>query len=263
MASATHEVPREKRMSLGEHLVELRKRLLYVAIAIAAASVAGWFLSEWIWQALEGPVEQIAHTQDREAQIVFPTVTSAFDLRFKIAIYSGIVISSPVWLYQIFAYLVPGLTRRERKYAFGFVFTAIPLFGLGCAVGWFAVPNIVSILTSFVPADSASYLDATYYFQFVLRLVIALGIAFVLPVFLVILNFVGLLSAASIIRSWRMALILILVFTALVTPAADVLSMFLLAAPMVVLYLGAWGVAALHDKRAASVAAAFDASVEE
>lgn len=261
MTAAANQVPREKRMSLGEHLVELRKRIVIIAIAIAVGAVAGWFVSEWVWAALEGPVRAIAELQDRPAQIVFPTITGAFDLRLQIAIYTGIIISSPVWLYQVFAYFVPALTRTERKYVFGFFFSAVPLFFAGCWVGWMLLPHMVQLLTSFVPTGSASFLDAGYYFQFVIKLMIAVGIAFVVPVFLVMLNFIGLISAKAIITNWRIALVVILLFTAIATPAADVISMFLLAIPMIALYFAAYFIAVLHDRRAAKRQAEFDAEV--
>ena len=103
----------------------------------------------------------------------------------------GIVISSPIWLYQIFSFLVPGLTRREKKYTFGFFFSAIPLFLGGIAAGWFVLPHIVEIMYRFVPKGSTTFYETKYYLDFVLKLVLATGIAFVLPVFLVLLNFVG------------------------------------------------------------------------
>lgn len=261
MSAAANEVPREKRMTLAQHLVELRRRFVIIAITVAIGAIAGWTLSEWVWAALEAPVNAIAETQDRPAQIVFPTITSAFDLRLQIAIYSGIIITSPIWLYQVFAYFIPALTRRERRYVFGFFFSSVPLFFLGCWAGWLVLPHMVQLLTSFVPSDSASFLDASYYFQFVIKLMIAVGIAFVVPVVLVMLNFIGLLSAKAIIRNWRMALVVILLFTALATPAADVISMFLLAIPMIALYFAAWGIAVVHDRRVAQRQAAFDAEV--
>ena len=250
-------------MSLGAHLVELRKRLILSAVAIAAGAVVGWMLGDLIWAALEAPVKRIAEASSQNAQIVFPTITGAFDLRLQIAMYSGIIISSPFWLYQVFAYFVPGLTRKERRYLFGFFLSAVPLFVAGCAAGWIVLPHIVELMTSFVPVGSASFLDASFYFQFVLKLVIAIGVAFVLPVFLVLVHFAGILSAATIIRSWRMAIVVILTFTAIATPAADVVSMFLLAIPMIGLYFAAWLIARTHDKRVAKrQAALLEANLE-
>lgn len=246
-------------MSLGQHLVELRKRLFLAALGIVVGTIIGWFLSEYIWNAMSAPVHEIAHA--RNASINYPNLTTAFDLRLQVSIYTGIVISSPMWLYQIFAFLVPGLTRKEKRYTFGFFFTAVPLFLAGCAAGWFVLPHIVGLLTSFAPKGDSTLLSASDYFSFVLKLVLAIGVAFVLPVFLVLLNFIGVLSAASILKSWRVAIVVIMLFTAIATPSADVISMFLLAIPLVLLYFASAGVAWLHDRRAAKSALDIDAEL--
>jgi sec-independent protein translocase protein TatC len=249
----------DERMSLGEHLRELRKRLFISAIAILVAAVAGFIFAPYVIDAIRVPIAQIA--EERNATIVYTTVTGAFDLRISIAITIAIVIASPIWLYQIFAFLVPGLTSKEKRYTFGFFFSAVPLFFAGAAAGWFVFPHMVLLLTSFSAQEEATYLDARIYYDFVIKLVIAVGVGFVLPVFLVLLNFAGVLSAASIIKGWRIAILVITVFTALTTPAADVISMFLLAIPMVVLYFTAWGIAYFHDKRVAKRAAELEESI--
>jgi len=208
---------REKRMSLAAHLLELRNRLFISAAAIVVGMVVGWILTDlFVWEAIQEPVQRVAEARgdDVETAIVFPTIASAFDLRLQIAFTLGIVISAPVWLYQIFAFLVPGLNQRERKFTLGFFLSAIPLFFAGCAAGWFVLPNIVKLLTSFVPEGAMSLLTAREYIDFVLKLVLAIGIAFVVPVFIVLLNFAGVLSAASIIKSWRVAILVIVLFTA-------------------------------------------------
>ncbi|MCC7128373.1 MAG: twin-arginine translocase subunit TatC [Microbacteriaceae bacterium] len=236
-------------MSLGQHLVELRKRLFRAALGVLAGAVVGFILSEWIVEKISGPIAEVAAT--RNAVLNFSQVTSSFDLRMQIAIYVGLFLSSPIWLYQIFAFLVPGLTKKEKRYTFGFVFTAIPLFLAGCAAGWFVLPHIVVLLSSFAPEGSVSVMDAKDYLNFVLKLILAVGTAFVLPVFLVILNFIGIVSAKAILKGWRIAILLITLFTAIATPAADVFSMFLLAIPMVALYFLAVGIAYWHDAVAA------------
>jgi sec-independent protein translocase protein TatC len=243
-------------MSLAQHLYELRKRLFISAIAILLLSIAGWFVADYVWDALREPITTIGKAHN--ATINYPNITAAFDLKFQIAVTVGIVAASPVWLYEIFAFIVPGLKRRERRYIFGFFFTAIPLFLAGCAAGWFVLPRIVVLLTSFVPTEDASFIDARDYLGFVLKLVLAIGVAFVLPVFLVLLNFIGILSAKSIIKGWRVALLLIFLFCAIATPAADIISMFLLAIPMVLLYFAATIVALLHDRAAERRAAELD-----
>ncbi len=246
-------------MSLGEHLRELRKRLVISAIAILVTAIGGFFLAPFVIDALRVPINQIA--EQRNATIVYTTVTGAFDLRIAISFTIAIVAASPVWLYQLFAFLVPGLTSKEKRYTFGFFFSAVPLFFLGAAAGWFVFPHMVELLTSFSAQEDATYLDARIYYDFVIKLVLAIGIAFVLPVFLVLLNFVGVLSAASIIKGWRVAVLVITLFTAMATPAADVVSMILLAVPMVLLYFAAWGVAWMHDRRVARRAAQLEESL--
>ena len=160
---------REKRMSLGAHLIELRKRLFISAIAVVLGAALGWWLTElFVWEAIQEPVKLVAEAQGNDTAIIFPTISSAFDLRLQIAFTLGIVISSPVWLYQVFAFLVPGLSTRERKFTFAFFASAIPLFFAGCAAGWFVLPNIVKLMTSFVPEGGESLLTAKEYTDLVL-----------------------------------------------------------------------------------------------
>ena len=250
MTENTRRRPRRSgRMSLGAHLREFRKRLYFAALGILVGGVGGWFASDYILNALRQPIFAIAESQGRVATLNYEGVTSAFDLKIQIALTVGVVISSPVWLYQIWAFFVPAMTRREIKYVLGFFLSAIPLFLAGCYAGWIVFPRIVMLLTSFAPVDDSSIITAKTYFDFVLKLVIVLGVAFVLPVFLVLLNFAGVLSAKSILKSWRVAVLLIALFTAIATPTGDVISMLLLAAPMVVLYFIALGIAMIHDRR--------------
>lgn len=237
------------RMSLLEHVLEFRKRLFRSAFAVAGGTILGWFFVGILLEALRYPVENIATQQLRQAQLNYDTITGAFDLRIQIAFTLGVIFSSPLWLYQIWSFFIPALTRKEHKYAFGFFFTAVPLFLIGAVTGWLVIPHVIALLTSFADEPDSAIMSAKTYFDFVLRFVVAVGIAFVLPVFLVLFNFIGLLSAQTIIKGWRVAIISIAFFCAAVTPAADVLSMFLLAIPMVGLYFVAYFISFLHDKR--------------
>jgi sec-independent protein translocase protein TatC len=246
------------KMSLGGHLRELRRRIYIAALAIVVGAVVGWFFSDAVLALLREPIYAIAESQNRIATLNYDAITSAFDLKLQIAITLGIVLSSPVWLYQIWAFFIPGLTKTEKAYSLGFFLSAIPLFVAGCAAGWMVFPHIVELMTGFAPENDTTIINAKVYFDFVLKLVLVVGIAFVLPVFLVLLNFAGVISAALIIRSWRVAILLIILFTAIATPAADVLSMFLLAIPMVGLYFAAALVAWLHDRRLAKKRAALN-----
>lgn len=235
-------------MSLGAHLVELRKRLMISAIAIVVALVAGWFLSGWVWEMLRRPINDL-ELQGRDAIIAYGDITSGFDTKMQISLFIGVVIASPVWLYQIWAFLAPGLTRREKLMGIAFLGAAVPLFLGGAYAGWSVLPNIVNLMAGFQPEEDAFYLTARTYLDFSIKLMLAVGVGFVLPVFLVMLNFIGVLRGKSILKSWRVAILLIILFAAIATPAADVMSMFLLAVPIIVLYFAAAGIAILHDRR--------------
>lgn len=237
-------------MSLFAHLAELRKRLLITATALVLAAIAGFIASDPLMAALRAPIAAASSRVDGMSGLNFTYVTQAFDLRLQIALTFAVVASSPVWLYQLWAFVVPGLVRRERRFGLGFLGAAVPLFLLGCAAGAYVTPHVVAVMLSFVAPEDSALLDARYFYDFVLKLALATGIAFVLPVFLVVLNFLGLMPARIILKNWRVAVLLVFAFAAIATPAADVLSMFLLAGPMVGLYFGAAGVAALHDRNA-------------
>jgi len=250
---------RERRMSLAEHLREFRNRLIISAVAILLFSIGGWFVAPFIWDALRAPITTIGEAHN--ATINYTDISSAFDLTLQVAATVGIVAASPVWLYQILAFIVPGLSGREKKYTLGFFFSAIPLFLGGCATGWFVIPHVVVLLTSFVPPEDSSFIDARTYLGFVLKLVVAVGVGFVLPVFLVLLDFIGILTAKSILKAWRWAVLLIVVFCAIVTPSTDLLSMFLLAVPLIILYFLAIGVSWVHDRGVAKREAALAAEL--
>jgi sec-independent protein translocase protein TatC len=240
----------ERRMPLIEHLLELRKRLVRAVLGVVLGGVVGWFLNDLVLNALRNPLLGSEGRSRAQSALNFPGITSAFDVKFEIAIVLGVVLSSPVWLYQIFAFVTPAFTRGEKKYVFGFFFTAVPLFLSGCAAGWLLVPHIVELMTGFAGQQDTTLVDAKTYLDFVLRLVLIIGVAFVLPVFLVLLNFLGVLRGQAILKGWRLAILVTIVFTALATPSADVLSMLLLAAPLIALYFGSVGIAMLHDRRA-------------
>lgn len=249
MAVTARRKNRDRSMTLGAHLTELRKRLSVSALALVIGMVLGFILSDWALDAIRAPITALAHAQDRTASLNFSDVTSAFDLRMQIAFTIGVVLSSPIWLYELWAFIMPALNRREKWYTISFVGTSVPLFAAGCAAGWFVLPHMVELLTSFAPSGTSAILSARAYADFVMKLMLALGVAFVLPLLLVLVNAVGVISARTIIKSWRVAIMAIIGFTAIATPAADVVSMFLLAVPMVLLYMGAVGVAWLNDRR--------------
>lgn len=241
----------EGRMPLREHLAEFRSRLIRSALAIVAGAVVGWFIAEPLLAELMAPLAQAAKEQGHAVGANFLSITGAFSQKVRIALYTGVVISSPVWLYQLWAFIVPGLTRREKRYSIGFVAAAVPLFGAGVALAWYVVPNAVLFFADFVPEQASALVDAEGYLTFVTRIMLTFGIAFVVPLLLVALNMAGLVSAVTLAKGWRIAVFLTFLFAGMASPTPDATSMLALALPMCALYAMAVGIAWLVDRRRA------------
>jgi len=252
------------RMRLADHLIEFRNRFLICAVAIIVAMVGGFLLTDAAFEVLRQPIDALNESRGGGVSINFGNVTTAFDLRLQMALTLGVVIASPVWLYQAWMFLMPGLRKGERKYVLGFLGAAIPLFLAGVVLGIIIMPRIIEVMATFAPTEDTIWYDAKTYYSFVLTLCLAVGIAFVVPVLLVMLNFAGVLEGRAILKAWRVAVLICALFGAIATPAADVLSMLLLMVPMVVLYFLAVGISLLNDRRrrkrdAAEAAATLDA----
>jgi sec-independent protein translocase protein TatC len=244
-------------MPLREHLRELRQRLIKAGIAVFLGAAAGWFLYQPLFAALVRPINNLVNERaGADAKVIFSQVASPFNLQLKLAFYLGVVVSSPVWLYQLWAFVVPGLTRREKRYAMSFVAAAVPLFLAGIGLAWLVLPNAVRFLTEFTPKGAANYVNADDYLTFVTRIMLAFGIAFVVPVLLVALNMAGVMSARALGKGWRVAVFLCFLFAAIASPTPDAGSMLALAFPMTGLYVLAWFIAWLNDRRKARRAAA-------
>ena len=239
----------ERKMKLADHLRELRKRLFWMAGFILAGTIGGWFLFEPVFDLLQQPIIDLSQQRGVNATVNFGTIVSAFDLRIQVSIFLGLLISSPFWLYQVWAFVTPGLKKTERRYSIGFVFSAVPLFLIGTYIAWVSLPNFVVVLLGFTPEGSSNVINASQYVLFAIRVLFIFGAAFVMPVVLVAMNFAGLLQAKSIIRGWRFAIFVIAVITALATPTAEPISMLLLMIPLIVLYFMAAGTAYLNDRR--------------
>ncbi|MEO6999141.1 MAG: twin-arginine translocase subunit TatC [Terracoccus sp.] len=239
-------------MSLGDHLRELRNRLTIAAVAILIGGVVGWIYYERILHALTQPLYDIAaQRHSGVVNINFSGMTDAFSIQINVSLFVGLLLASPVWLMQIWGFIVPGLTKKEKRVARLFIVAAVPLFIAGCAVAFFIVPRAVAVLLSFTPPGAYNLQQATDYLNFILKFIVAFGLAFLLPVFMVALNLVNVLSAKSMMRAWRPSVMVIFVFAAVMTPTPDPWSMLVLAAPMVLLYFSAVGVCTLLDRRKA------------
>ncbi len=245
-------------MSLSGHLKELRNRLFWSALFIIGGSIAGWYLFDFVFNELQRPIIELASKPGSNVTINFPTVVSAFDVRLQVSIFLGILMSAPVWLYNLWAFITPGLKKREKRYTIGFVVASVPLFIGGTALAWSSLPTFVVVLVGFTPEGAANVINASDYILFTIRILLVFGLAFVLPVALVMLNFAGVITAQNIIKSWRMAVFISAVVGAIATPVAEPMAMFLLMVPLLILYFLAAGIAFLHDKRVARKLAALE-----
>jgi sec-independent protein translocase protein TatC len=249
MAALRHKRKTDGRMSLGDHLRELRRRFLVAAGAIAVGSVIGWLQYNWLFTEIMAPLRRIAEQREGLVNINFGGITQPFTVQLQVAMFVGVIVASPVWLYQVWGFIVPGLTKREKRTSMAFIGAAVPLFLGGCLLATVAVPKAVEVLLGFTPQGAANLPDAALYLTFVTRFILAFGLAFLLPVFLVGLNVAHVLPARIMLKGWRIAVLLIFVFAAMMTPTPDAWTMLALAMPMVVLFYAAVGVATLLDRR--------------
>ncbi len=235
-------------MPLRDHLVEARRRVLLAAAGIAAGAIGGWFLFDRTFALLQQPILDVAAKRDAAVSINFSGVATALDLKLQVAVFLGVILSSPWWLYQIWAFVAPGLKKREKRYTLGFLGAAVPLFAIGIFVGSILLPKAVELLTTFVPEHATNLIDARTYLTFVMRMLVAFALGFVFPVIMVGLSWLGVVPPRVWLKSWRWAVIIIFLFAAIATPTADALSMLVLAIPMTALYFGAIGIGALRRR---------------
>jgi sec-independent protein translocase protein TatC len=236
-------------MPLLEHLLELRKRFVLIAAGLVLGAIAGWFLYDPLLIMLQQPLQYAADATGNDVTLNFTGPASALDLRIRAALFLAVFLSCPWWLFQVWAFITPGLNKREKYYAYGFVGASVPLFLGGAYMAWIVIPHAVQILTGFLPDNATNFTDAQMYLDLVMRLLLAFGVAFVSPVLLVGLNFAGLMSAKALLAGWRWAILVAFTFAAIVTPTPDALTMILVALPICVLYFAAAGVSVLHDRR--------------
>ena len=241
------------RMPLLDHFRELRARVVKSALAIALGSLIGWFYYNEIITKLAEPVCDLRAAQESGAAscgaLYINGVLGPLNLQIKVAILSGIIITAPLWLYQLWAFIAPALHRKEKRNSILFFVAATPFFGVGAYLGYSILPIAVRVLFGFTPTSLANLVKFDDYLDFVMRAILLFGIAFELPVFLVTFNLIGFLSGKSILKPWRIWVFAICLFVAGFTPSADPLSMLALALPLILLYLLAGGIALLNDRR--------------
>lgn len=242
------------RMPLMDHLRELRNRLIKAIVAFVVGAIIGWLLFDPVWDFLKQPycsLPQSRVVDKTECSLFVNGIFSSFFLKLKISCIIGAVISAPLWLYQIWAFVAPGLYRRERRWTYVFLGAAIPLFFVGTALAYVTVDKGLAIFLGFVAHDVKLLITVDSYLGYVLAMLLVFGLTFELPLFVVILNLAGVLSSARIRRTQRMTLFGIFVFAAVATPSADPFTMLALALPTVLLFEIAALLAFLNDRRRA------------
>jgi sec-independent protein translocase protein TatC len=247
-------------MPLREHLREARRRVMLAALGVAVGAAVGWAVFDQVFAALQQPILD-ADAAGRTAALNFEGIATSFDIRLRVSVFVGVLVSSPWWLYQFWAFVAPGLTRREKRVALAYVAAGVPLFLGGAALAWVFLPHAVTLLTGFTPEGGVNFINASVYLSFVMQLMLAFGVAALLPLAMVALTALRLVRARTWARGWRWAVLLIFVFAAFATPTPDAVSMILLALPICGLYAAALGVCVLLDRRAeqrAALAAADD-----
>jgi sec-independent protein translocase protein TatC len=241
-------------MPLTEHLRELRSRLVKSGIAIAVGMVVGWVyyaeLFAWLSAPFTGAVDQ-AREEGREVTLALTGVADPFVLQMQVAAMAGVVLASPVWLYQLWRFVTPGLHRNERRWAFAFVAVATPLFLAGVALAYAVLPLGLQVLLGFTPDNVENIVSVDRYLSFFLRTVLVFGVGFLMPLILVLLNFAGVLPGRTLLGWWRWIILGVMLFAAVATPTGDPINLVLLAGPILLLVAIAVGIALLNDRRRA------------
>ncbi len=239
-------------MPLADHLRELRGRLAKSLVAIAVAMVAAWYAYDEIFALIRAPFDDVvaqAAADGRDMTLAFTGVADPFVMQLKVAGVSGILLASPVWLYQLWRFVTPGLHRNERRWALGFAFVATPMFLAGAALAYTFLPRGLEILLGFTPENIENIISVDRYLSFFLRMMLVFGLGFLLPLLVVGLNLAGVLSARKLASWWRWVVLGVVIFAAAATPTGDPFNLALLAVPMLVLMLLAWVVCWLNDRR--------------
>lgn len=229
-------------MTLVEHLEELRSRLFVCLIAIGLASIVGWFLYGPVLDVLQKPYcETIQNLPPGNrppagCDFVFTGVLEPIVIKLKVVVFLGLFIALPVVLWEIWSFVMPGLTKRERRIGIVFVFCSLILFALGAFVAYVTLPKGLEFLLGFAGSSFVPLLTGDRFLGFVMLLALAFGISFEFPIVLIFLAMVGLVSSQKL-RQWRRgAILFIAIFAAVITPSSDPYTMSAMMIPMILFY---------------------------
>jgi sec-independent protein translocase protein TatC len=239
------------RMSLGDHFRELRARVLRSTLYLVLGTIIALFFYDQLFQLFLDPYNQARHLlgQGTQTRAVITGVGTPLLLQLKICGIAAVVATSPLWLTEIWGFVVPGLHKNEKKWTRVFVFTAGPLFIAGVALGYYVLPKGIAALIGFTPDGLTQLTEFGDFFTFITRMLLVFGIAFEIPLFVVMLNLAGIVSGKALGRHRPWIIIGTFVFAAVATPSTDPYSMLMLAIPMLVLVLTSEMIARLLDHR--------------
>jgi sec-independent protein translocase protein TatC len=253
IAQAQRDSNPEGRMPLMDHLRELRNRVLKAVAAIVVGLGVGLVpqVHDRVWQFIYHPfraAEKVDH-----AHLIVIGVLDPFTIWIQVAFYFGLIVTCPFWLYQLWAFIAPGLYRREKRWTYVFVFTAAPLFLLGASLAYLVMSRGLRYLLALAPSGISVYPTISNYLSYFQAMILGFGLAFELPLALVMLNMVGILKHERI-RKWRRIMIFgVFVFSGIASPSPDPITMLLLAVPCVVLIEVAELIIWMNDRRRASI----------
>ncbi|WP_232548127.1 twin-arginine translocase subunit TatC [Propioniciclava soli] len=245
-------------MSLADHLRELRYRLLFSLVVVVIGMVVCAFFYNALFNLLSTPLDsaRVALAASNPELTVLTTlndITEPLLLALKIIAVGGLVLTSPIWIYQVWAYVVPALLAKEKRLALAFLSAAIPLFLAGVALAYWVVPQAIVVLLGFTPTSTevTNMLNLGNFLNLLIQLMLVFGVGFLVPVFVVALNMIGILPTSALKKSRRYVFFGCFVFAAAATPGGDPFSMVALAIPMALLFLAAEWICSVNDKRKA------------
>jgi sec-independent protein translocase protein TatC len=247
-------LPPDGTMTLFEHLRELRYRLIVSILAIIVGMVVAWFFRYDLLDILQRPYFQAiaalkAKHPDANTSLVNINLTSPLTLSLKVSALAGAIATAPIWLYQLWAFVVPGLLAKEKKWALVFIAAATPMFVGGVVVAYVVLPKAITVLLSFTQSGVTNLQDINAYLAFLLRLMLVFGIGFLIPLIVLMLNIVGVIKAKQMAKYRSLVIFATFVFGAVATPSTDPFSMLAVAAPMALLFLAAEVIAHILDRR--------------
>ena len=250
-------------MTFFEHLIELRKRIITSLIAVGVGAGVGWFIAPYFIDWITKPMLKALGDHHLAQQLVYTNPTGYLNLLIMLAIYLGIVLSSPVVLYQLWLFVAPALYKHEKSATTGFLVSTVFLFLGGIAFGYFMMlPKVLKFLISF-QGPVVPMISINEYFDLTLMVLLGSGLIFELPILIFFLTLFGIVTPKFLFVNSKYAIVVIAILAAIVTPTPDALTMLIVMAPMIALYFAGIGVSALvlmkRNKRDKQLAAAAEA----